>query len=131
MIASRRSSTTTWLYVPIVVFTSRWRSSRCTRCAFDALAQDQRGRAVAQVVEAQNERFGDRDRVRLPGARGSLQGAGWHHPRDRFRCETFYPRAFKRHPKLPAGTADVLRVLAEYARRGEETLSRHGLTVAE
>src|SRR5207245_5344977 len=34
-------------------------------------------------------------------------------------------------PKLPASTPDVLRVLAEYARRGEETLSRHGLTVAD
>jgi hypothetical protein len=34
-------------------------------------------------------------------------------------------------PKLPAGTPDVLRVLAEYARRGEETLSRHGFTVAD
>ena len=34
-------------------------------------------------------------------------------------------------PKLPAGATDVLRVLAEYARRGEEALSRHGLTAAD
>src|SRR5712691_10526526 len=34
-------------------------------------------------------------------------------------------------PKLPASAPDLLRVLAEYARRGEEALSRHGLTAAE
>ncbi len=34
-------------------------------------------------------------------------------------------------PKLPAGAPDILRVLAEYARRGEESLSRHGLTAAD
>ena len=34
-------------------------------------------------------------------------------------------------PELPAGAPELLRVLAEYARRGEETLSRHGLTVAD
>ena len=34
-------------------------------------------------------------------------------------------------PELPAGAPDVLRVLAEYSRRGEEALSRHGLTAAE
>ncbi len=34
-------------------------------------------------------------------------------------------------PELPASAPDLLRVLAEYARRGEEALSRHGLTVAD
>jgi len=34
-------------------------------------------------------------------------------------------------PELPAGAPELLRVLAEYARRGEETLSRHDLTVAD
>jgi hypothetical protein len=34
-------------------------------------------------------------------------------------------------PKLPAGASSILRVLAEYARRGEEALSRHGLTAAD
>jgi hypothetical protein len=34
-------------------------------------------------------------------------------------------------PKLPASAPGMLRVLAEYARRGEEALSRYGLTVAE
>ena len=34
-------------------------------------------------------------------------------------------------PNLPAGASDVLRVLAEYARRGEQALSRHGLTAAD
>ena len=34
-------------------------------------------------------------------------------------------------PELPGSTPYLLRVLAEYARRGEETLSRHGFTVAD
>jgi hypothetical protein len=34
-------------------------------------------------------------------------------------------------PKLPAGASEILRVLAEYARRGQEALSRHGLTAAD
>ena len=34
-------------------------------------------------------------------------------------------------PELPASAPDLLRVLAEYARRGEEALSRHGLTAAD
>ena len=34
-------------------------------------------------------------------------------------------------PELPASAPDLLRVLAEYARRGDEALSRHGLTAAD
>jgi len=34
-------------------------------------------------------------------------------------------------PKPPSHASSILRVLAEYARRGQENLSRHGLTVAD
>src|SRR5258708_23437868 len=42
-----------------------------------------------------------------------------------------YPVSPHAIPKLPAGASEILRVLAEYARRGEEALSRHGLTAAD
>jgi hypothetical protein len=42
-----------------------------------------------------------------------------------------YPVSPDAIPKLPAGASEILRVLAEYARRGQEALFRHGLTAAE
>jgi len=42
-----------------------------------------------------------------------------------------YPISPDAIPKLPAGASEILRVLAEYARRGQEALSRHGLTAAD
>jgi len=42
-----------------------------------------------------------------------------------------YPISPDALPKLPAGASEILRVLAEYARRGEEALSRHGLAEAD
>jgi hypothetical protein len=42
-----------------------------------------------------------------------------------------YPISPDAIPKLPAGASEILRVLAEYARRGQEALSRHGLVAAD
>jgi len=42
-----------------------------------------------------------------------------------------YPISPDTIPQLPAGAFEILRVLAEYARRGEEALSRHGLAEAD
>jgi hypothetical protein len=42
-----------------------------------------------------------------------------------------YPISPDAIPKLPAGASEILRVLAEYARRGEEALSRYRLKAAE
>ncbi len=42
-----------------------------------------------------------------------------------------YPIAPDAMPRMPAGASEILRVLAEYARRGQEALSRHRLTAAD
>ena len=42
-----------------------------------------------------------------------------------------YPVSAETIPKAPAGASELLRVLAEYARRGQEALSRHGVTAAD
>jgi len=34
-------------------------------------------------------------------------------------------------PKLPSSASEILRILAEYARRGEEALSRYNLDAAD
>jgi len=44
---------------------------------------------------------------------------------------SLYPVSPEAIPKMPAGASEILRVLAEYARRGQEALSRDGLTAAD
>ena len=44
---------------------------------------------------------------------------------------SIYPISPDAMPRTPAGASEILRVLAEYARRGQEALSRHRLTAAD
>jgi hypothetical protein len=44
---------------------------------------------------------------------------------------SLYPVSPDAIPKMPAGASEILRVLAEYARRGQEALSRDRLTAAD
>jgi hypothetical protein len=47
------------------------------------------------------------------------------------RTLALYPVSPDSIPKQPAGASESLRVLSEYARRGQEALSLHGLASAD